>query len=172
MKRVLHAIVAVIDALNERIGQAVSWVTTILVVLVCIDVVMRYLFQTTYAWVIELEWHLFALIFLLGAGYALKHNRHVRVDLFYAKFSPRDKAWVDLLGTILFLIPWCLVVIVTSFHNGMASLEINETSPEPNGLPALYLIKFAVTAGFILLLLQALAVASRAILLLTNKENN
>jgi hypothetical protein len=77
---------------NEWIGKAVSWLTLGLVVLTCGDVLFRYSFSKTQAWVMELEWHLFALIFLFGAGYALKHDRHVRVDLFYSRFSEKKQS--------------------------------------------------------------------------------
>ena len=102
MHKVLNQIVSSIQQLNEWAGKGISWLTTLLVLLVCFDVVTRYLFSDTQAWIMELEWHLFALIFIIGAGYAFKHDRHVRVDLFYANFSERDKAWVNLIGAILF----------------------------------------------------------------------
>ena len=125
--------------------------------LVCCDVIYRYLFNDTEAWIMELEWHMFALIFLLGAGFAFKHDRHVRVDLFYANFSEKDKALVNMLGGILFLIPWCLLIIIASFQYAGVSFVIRETSPDPGGLPARYLIKYAITVGGVLLLLQAIA---------------
>ncbi|MCB0547828.1 MAG: TRAP transporter small permease subunit [Phaeodactylibacter sp.] len=146
-----------IHRLNEWIGRGVSWLTTILVVLVCFDVITRYLLSDTSAWIMELEWHIFALIFLLGAGYAFRHDRHVRVDLFYANFSTRDQALVNLLGAILFLLPWSLLVIYASYDYALISYKIGETSPDPGGLPARYLIKFAITAGALLLLLQGIA---------------
>ena len=101
----MNFIIKTIDQINETIGRAASWLTSILVVLICYDVVMRYLVNETSAWITELQWHLFALIFLFGAGYALKHDRHVRVDLFYSKMSKRDQAWINFLGTLIFLIP-------------------------------------------------------------------
>jgi len=158
----MEAIANWIDGLNEWVGKSVAWLTTLLVVLVCFDVISRRLFSDTQAWVMELEWHLFALTFLLGAGYALKHNRHVRVDLFYAKFSKRDKALVNLVGHVLFLIPWCIVVGMAAGKYALTSYQILETSPDPGGLPALYPIKFAIVIGFMLLLLQALANSIRA----------
>ncbi|HMQ48592.1 MAG TPA: TRAP transporter small permease subunit [Saprospiraceae bacterium] len=146
-----------VNYLNEQVGRAVSWLTGILVLLVCGDVIVRYVLSDSEAWVMELEWHLFSLIFLLGAGYALKHDRHVRVDLFYAHFSPKDKALVNLLGSLIFLIPWALLIIVVSFDYALISYRIGETSPDPGGLPARYLIKFSVTLGATLLLLQGIA---------------
>ena len=94
--------------------KGVSWLTTVLVILVCFDVITRYLFSDTSAWIMELEWHIFALIFCWAPVMRFRHDRHVRVDLFYADFSPRDQALVNLLGAILFLLPWCILVIYAS----------------------------------------------------------
>ena len=105
----------------------------------------------------ELEWHLFGLIFLLVAGYAFRHDRHVRVDLFYAKFSAKDKALVNLIGGLIFLIPWTAILIYVSFEYATIAYKIGEGSPDPGGLPARYIIKFAITAGMVLLFLQGLA---------------
>lgn len=153
----LQKIADVIDRLNERVGRAVSWLTSILVLLVMGDVVSRYLFNTSKAWTIEMEWHLFALIFLLGAGYAFKHDRHVRVDLFYTRFSERDRALVNFVGGLIFLVPWCLLVIYSAWGYAMQSYRIGEGSPDPGGLPAFYVIKFSMVLGVALLLLQGIA---------------
>ncbi len=162
-----------IGTLNEAIGRMASWLTFVLVLLVCFDVTVRYFFKETQTWIMELEWHLFALIFLLGAGYTLKHDHHVRVDLFYTKFSKRDKAWVNLAGAVLFLIPWCIVIIIYSYFYALNSFQQGEGSPDPGGLPARYLIKFAITFGVGLLLLQAIATVCNSIIILleTNNEN-
>lgn len=140
----------------NRIGSWISWMNVILVVLICGDVILRYFFNTTEKWVIEMEWHLFATIFLIGASYTMKHDKHVRVDLFYQNFSAKKKAWIDLLGNLFFLIPWCLVVIYASLKYANVSFSYLEGSPDPNGLPARYLIKYMISVGFLLLLIQAI----------------
>ena len=94
-----------IDTVNEWIGRAVSWVTLLLVMVVFVDVVMRYAFKTSFVFTQELEWHLFAFIFLIGAGYTLLHDGHVRVDILYTRLPPRVRVWIDILGGLLFLIP-------------------------------------------------------------------
>lgn len=162
-----------IGTINEVLGRAASWLTFVLVLLVCYDVTVRYLFKDTQTWIIELEWHLFALIFLLGAGYTLKHDHHVRVDLFYTNFSKRDKAWVNLSGAILFLIPWCIVIMIYSFAYANNSFQIGEGSPDPGGLPARYVIKYAMTVGVGFLLLQAIASVCNSVITIleTNNEN-
>ncbi|MEZ4774519.1 MAG: TRAP transporter small permease subunit [Bacteroidia bacterium] len=162
-----NAPVKILDSINEWTGKTTAWLTTILVVFMCYDVIMRYLFSQTAVWISELEWHMFALIFLLGAAYTLKDDKHVRVDVFYTNFSPRKQAWVNLFGTIFFLIPFCLIVIYTSISYAGKSWAIGESSPDPGGLPARYLIKSAITVGFVLLLLQSLAELMRSISTLT-----
>ncbi len=165
-----------IDWVSDKTGYIVSWLTTLLVVLVCFDVLMRDVVGGGGAWIMELEWHFFALIFLFGAAYALKHDRHVRVDLFYDKFSKKDQAWVNLVGTVVFLIPWCVVIIWATYHFAYRSWVIGEQSPDPGGLPALYIIKMAIPVGITLLLLQAFSRLLDAIFVLmevdlTNETN-
>ena len=160
----------VLDAISTWSGEGVKWVTTVLVVVIFTDVVMRYAFSETSSWVIELEWHLFALIFLIGSAYALKEGQHVRVDLFYVKFNAKQKAWVDLLGTIFFLFPWCLIIIYTSFRYAENSFAFRETSADPGGLPARYIIKFAITIGFSLLFVQGVALCAKCIQTITKPD--
>lgn len=162
--KVITAILRAIDALNEFIGNAVSWLTTLMVLVVCYDVLMRYALKRSSIAIQELEWHLFAVIFLIGAAFTLKHDRHVRVDLFYTKFSPRAKAWVDFLGSLFFLIPFAILVIWASQNFVGNSFGMRETSPDPGGLPARYLLKAAIPAGFVLVLLQGLALACRSLM--------
>jgi len=161
----------ILEQLSIWVGERVKWLTTALVLLIFVDVVLRYLFAQTSAWVIELEWHLFALIFILGAAYTLQVDQHVRVDVFYTHFSPRKKAWVNLIGTLLFLIPWCLVIIYSSYNYAENSFAVKEISADPGGLPARYLIKFSVTVGFGLLLLQALALCLKSIAIIAKKDS-
>ncbi|GAB4416411.1 MAG: hypothetical protein OHK0039_25710 [Bacteroidia bacterium] len=149
--------VAAIDWLSERTGRILAWVSGILVLLVCGDVAMRYLFSYTRAWTQELEWYVFSLIFLLGAAYTLQRDRHVRVDILYQKLSPAGRQWVDILGGLLFLLPFCWVSVRTSWDYTRYAYSIGEASGDPSGLPARYLIKGAVTLGFVLLGLQGLA---------------
>lgn len=164
----MKKIITIIDQINEMVGKTVSWLTLLLVFVVCLEVVRRSLFNTTSIWSMELQWHIFSLIFLLGAGYALKHDRHVRVDLFYTNFSKRDQAWVNFFGSMLLLIPWLMVIIYFSFYYALDAWHLNEGSPDPGGLPARYLIKFAVPVGLSLLLLQAISVTLSS--LVTLKE--
>lgn len=161
-----------IDHLNEWIGRQTSWLNTILMVLVCMDVFIRYMLNDSSAWIMELEWHLFATIFLLGAGYAFQHDRHVRVDLFYTRMKKQDKALVDFIGTLVFLIPWCIALMVVSFQYAYQSFLIGETSPDPGGLPARYIIKSLIFIGLLLLFLQAISTLFRSWLVLRENGTN
>jgi TRAP-type mannitol/chloroaromatic compound transport system permease small subunit len=145
------------DSINEFVGTSISWLTTLLVLLISLDVAMRYLLDFTLIWVIELEIYLFAFILLLSAGYALRHERHVRVDVFYSKFSEKGKAWVDLIGTLFFLLPWSAIIIWVGYNYAWMSFIIRERSAQPGGLPALYTLKFLIVLGFVLLMIQGLS---------------
>ena len=159
-----------LDKINEQVGQAVSWFTALLVGLICIDVLMRYLFNFSLIWMGELEIYFFALCFLLGSGYAFKHDKHVRVDLFYSKFSEKGKARVNLIGGLLFLVPWTIIIIIVASRYAFFSFKIGESSPQVGGLPALYILKFSIVAGFILLLLQGISSILQSILTLMDKN--
>ncbi|PPK86426.1 TRAP-type mannitol/chloroaromatic compound transport system permease small subunit [Neolewinella xylanilytica] len=152
-----------IDRLVASIGRAVGWLNVLLIVIVVVDVLLRWFFSLTAAWVIELEWHLFSLIFLLGIPYALQQDRHVRVDLFYEDFTARDKGMVNLVGAALFLIPWAIVLLYTSANYAYESWSSGEGSPNPNGLPYFFPIKSVVPFAAALLILQGLVEAWRAV---------
>jgi TRAP-type mannitol/chloroaromatic compound transport system permease small subunit len=158
--------IARIHQLNEWMGNSISWLTFALVLLVVVDVVYRRALHDTQTWIMELEWHLFALIFLISAGYAFLHDRHVRVDLFYTRFSEKEKALVDLVGGVLFLLPWCAMIIFFGFHFSKDAFLLGEGSPDPGGLPARFLIKFSMVVGAFLLMLQGIASIFKAILVL------
>ncbi|MFL1895904.1 TRAP transporter small permease subunit [Aquimarina sp. 2-A2] len=153
----MDRIITLIDWISKKIGELVSWFSVFLAIIIGLDVVIRYIFQFTYIWVIETEIYLFGFMFLLASGYTFQFQKHVRVDLFYARFSEKGKAWIDLIGGVLFLIPWCYVVIASSWYYVTISYGMNESSAQPGGLPALYILKFSITLGFLLLLLQGIS---------------
>ena len=164
--------VKLIEAINSWIGKAVAWLTFILVLLICTDVALRYIFSFSQAGFYELEWHLFAAIFLLGAAYTLRHDKHVRVDVFYSRFNKRRKAWVNLIGTCIFLLPFCFVIVYTSLAFVGDSYAILESSPDPGGLPYRFIIKSTIPIGFGLLLLQGLAEILKSITIIINSSKD
>ncbi len=159
-----------LNFIGEKIGKLVSLSAILLAILIGLDVMSRYVFQFTYIWMVESEIYLFGLVFLLGSGYTFKYEKHVRVDVFYTKMSKKGKAWIDVLGGVFLLIPWCYVVIVSSWYYGLSSFMINESSPQPGGLPALYVLKFCITIGFVLLLTQGISHILSALLTIFNKD--
>ena len=164
MVNLLKVFCGAIDSTNEAVGRIVSWVSLLLVLVVLVDVVMRYLFKTSFVFTQELEWHLFAFIFLIGAGYTLLHDGHVRVDIIYQRLTFKGRAWVNLIGVIFFLIPGCCLVIATSWKFVGNSFSMLEGSPEPGGIPYRFIVKGTMTVGYALLLLQGLSMGLHALL--------
>ena len=167
---VLKTFMRWIDGLNEWVGRGVAWVTLALVLVIFVDVVMRYLFNTSFVFTQELEWHLFGFIFLIGAGYTLLHDGHVRVDIIYQRLGFKGQAWINLMGVIVFLIPGCLMIIITSFKFVLSSFLILEGSPDPGGIPLRFIVKGLIPAGFSLLLLQGLSLAIHSLLQILEVE--
>ena len=153
----MKKLISIIDNIIRLIGKGVSGLCFILVLVIVLDVILRYLFNAGSVATAELEWHFFSMIILLGASWAYQENRHVRVDLFYQRIGIRPRVWVDLLGTMIFLLPFCFVGAYKSIPFVVDSWQIGELSPDPGGLPARYLIKSAIPIGFILLGLQGIS---------------
>ena len=169
----LERLATLIDAISEWSGRAVAWLVLAMVLVIGYDVGMRYLFQSGSVALQELEWHLFALVFLLGAAYTLKHDGHVRVDILYNSrwMSDRRRAMIDLFGGLFLLLPFCLMVIIASLRFVANSYGMGEGSPDPGGLPHRFLLKAAIPVGFGLLLLQGLAGMLRALGVLLGKRD-
>ena len=157
----LRRISAVIDRLNDRIGAAIQWLALVLVIVGAFNAIARYVGRYTSLSLssnayLELQWYLFSLIFLMGAAYGLNHDYHVRVDVLYARSGRRARAWIDLIGSALFLAPFAFVMLWISWGPVVNSWAILETSPDPGGLPR-YPIKAVILVSFFLLLLQAVS---------------
>ena len=166
----IEKFVNLIDNVSDKIGQMVGWLTTLMVLIVFYDTVMRYAFNKGNVALQELEWHLFAVVFLIGAAYTLKEGGHVRVDILFVNFSKKTKAWVDLIGTLVFLIPFCIMVIMATQKFIGNSWAVREISPDPGGLPARYLLKAMIPAGFFLLLIQGLSEAGKCLMTIFGHE--
>lgn len=160
-----------ITTLNRRIGHATAWLAVILILVIIVDVSLRYAFNITSVATGELEWHLFAALFLLSSAWTLSEDKHVRVDVFYNRYSDRTKAIVNLLGTLFFLLPFCVIAISESIPFVTNSFGLRETSPDPGGLPARYIIKSMIPIGFTFLGLQAISEMLKSISILINKES-
>ncbi len=155
-----------IDSLSGAVGWLLAWLTVLMILVGAFNAVGRYagrfvgmnLSSNAY---LEFQWYLFSAIFLLGASYALSSGAHVRVDVLYARFSARTRAWVDLLGGLVFLIPFTAFSMWLTWGPVARSWQIRESSPDPGGL-ARYPIKALILVGFLLLLLQGLAEIAKA----------
>ena len=172
MKSILLKIISIIDAFTECTGKFISIFVIILVLLVGYDVSMRYLFNSGSIAIQELEWHLFSIILLLGSAYTLKHDEHVRLDIFYSSKLINDKVriWFDVLGTLLILLPFCLLIIISAWPFVTQAYIHNEISPDPGGLPARWLIKAAIPLGFFFLLIQGIAEALKKLLIALDND--
>lgn len=159
--RFLRRLADSVDGLNNLIGAGIRWFALIMILIGAFNAVARYLTRYTGLALssnayLDLQWYLFSLIFLLGAAYALERDVHVRVDVLYARLRPRTRAWIDLAGTVLFLIPFSVLMLRVSWPAVRNSWAVHETSPDPGGLPR-YPIKSVILLSFVLLLLQALS---------------
>ena len=147
----------IIDNLIEIFGKIASFLVLFLSILVVYDALSRYLFHNGSVALQELEWHIFDIIFLLGLSWALKEDEHVRVDIFYAKFSPKTKAIINIFSSLFMILPFSVLIIYTSFNFIEMSFLQNEMSSDPGGLKHRYIIKAFIAFGFILLSLQAIS---------------
>ena len=151
----------VIDPLLIRIGVAVSYVWLILLATIVINVVMRYAFGEGRVEMEEIQWHLYSIGFLLGLGYALQADAHIRVDVLHERLRPRTQAWIELYGILLCVLPFIALVLIFSVPFVVASYELGEISPSPGGLPFRWMIKAVLPLGFVLLLFAAVSRLSR-----------
>jgi len=143
-----------LEKIIKKIGDTCSWLSFILVILISLDVFLRYVFNFSSASLYELEWHMFAVIFMVGSSLTLQKDEHVRVDVFYNKFSDKGKNIINLIGNIIFLLPFSLIIFYTSIPFVEDSFRILESSPDPGGLQFRFLIKSIIPISFLLLAIQ------------------
>jgi TRAP-type mannitol/chloroaromatic compound transport system permease small subunit len=155
----MHALLRLarlIDALTEQVGRAARWLILLAVLISAGNALARYAFNlSSNAW-LEIQWYLFAAVFLLCAGYALKHNQHVRIDVLSSRLSRRAQVRIEIFGTLFFLLPVALLILVLSWPVFVDSWRSGEVSTNANGL-VLWPARALVPAGFALLVLQGLA---------------
>ena len=157
-----RGLAARIERFVDRVGRVTSWLALVIVLLMSVNVVLRYLFSVGSVWAQELEWHLLVPLILFGVSYAMRHGEHVRVDIVYGRFSPRRQHLVDLLSALL-AIGIAALFIWLSLHYVQQAYEIDEGSPDPGGLPHRFLLKSLLPLGFAVLLLQGIASALKSL---------
>ena len=163
-------IVNIIEKTIIRIGKAVSWVNVLLILVILIQVVLRYLFSFSSVALEELQWHLYAVGIMTGLSYALSENTHVRLDLLHGRFRKKTRAWIDIIGLTVLVLPWCYVIVLHGFDFVAASWRVKETSASPTGLSCYYIIKSVIPVSFSLLTLAALSRIVKQVLVITGKE--
>jgi TRAP-type mannitol/chloroaromatic compound transport system permease small subunit len=164
--KALLALARAIDALTERIGRIVIWLVFAATLISAGNALVRYLLgESSNAW-LEIQWYLFGAMFMLGAGYTLKHNGHVRIDIFYNRFGPSGQAWIDLVGGLLFLLPMAALLAWLAWPMFFEAWQTQEHSPDAGGLLR-WPVKLLLPLGFALLALQGVAEVIKRIGVLT-----
>lgn len=156
---ILQRLAANITAFNSRIGQGVAWLTLAMAVAYFSVVVLRYLFSAGSIALQESVTYMHAMVFMLAAAWTLSVDGHVRVDIFYSRWSKRHKDWADLAGSLLFLLPVSIFILLASYGFVTESWRVQETSAQPGGLAYVYLLKTLILVMAVQLILQALAQA-------------
>lgn len=162
-----------VDDLSDRLGGVLRWLVLLMVLVGAYNALTRYVagqfgMQLRSNALNELQWYIFSVIFLLGAAYGLKTDAHVRVDVMYGRLSEKSRAWIDLLGGLLFLLPFSALMLWVSWPAVRRSWAVLETSPDPGGLPR-YPIKALILVSFGLLLVQGLAQIARSTAVIRGK---
>lgn len=167
---VLHACVHYIDSFTDCCGRLLAWLSLGMAFVTTLIVILRYGFSIGSIPAQESVIYMHGSLFLLGAAYALKSAAHVRVDIFYRRFNARTQAWVNSLGAIVFLLPLCAFILLSSWNYAAESWSMLETSAEPGGIPAVFLLKSLIPLMAIILALQGLAELLRSALVLVEGE--
>jgi len=169
-------VAATIDRVTTAAGRLVAWLAVVMVLLGAFNAVARYLGRfvghnfSSNAY-LEAQWYLFSLMFLLGAAWTLQQDAHVRVDVIFARFSARVRAWINICGTLFLLVPFCIFVLWSSWPAVRNSWQIHEVSPDPGGLPR-YPLKAVILLCFVLLLLQAVSELIKEVRKLRSRESS
>ena len=152
----LLALSRAIDAFTERVGRLVYWLVLVVVLISAANAVVRKAFDYSSNAYLEVQWYLFSVIFLFGAGYTLLRNEHVRIDIIQGRLSPRAQNWIDVLGILLFLMPMSLIIMALSWPLFVDSLQRHEVSTNAGGL-IIWPARLMIPIGFALLIIQAIS---------------
>ena len=160
-----------LDRISIVVGRLTAWLTLFMVVITFVVVVMRYVFDAGAVWLQESIIWMHAVVFMVGAAYTLQQEEHVRVDIFYRDMSERRRAWVDLLGVVLFLLPVSLFLAWKAWDFVAISWQLRETSREPGGMPYPFipLLKSVLLIAPLLLTLQGVSMLRKAVVVLRTR---
>lgn len=163
MRTTLRRTASAIEALIDATGRLTLWLALAMIALVAVNVLLRYAMSLGSVWAQELEWHLLAAMIMLGIGHALQRGEDVRVDLFYARYGPRARWWVDL-ASLLLLLAMALLLLKLSLGYVAQSWAVDERSADPGGIPWRWAVKSLIPLGFGLVALHAVAATIRMLL--------
>lgn len=155
-----------LDTVVRRVGQVAAWVWAILVLVIVYNVIQRYVFGIGAIWLEELQWHIYAVGFIIGLSYAVSADRHVRVDVLAERWGMRTKAWVEFAGIVLLLLPFTIAILTAGVPFVWTSYTLNEVSAAPGGLGYRWVLKSFILWGFGLLIIAATARLLRCMALL------
>ena len=171
-RRSLNLIANWLTVFNSVIGRVVAWLVLYMTLMQFVVVIMRYVFSYGSIQMQESIWYMHGLLFMLGAGYTLVKEGHVRLDVFYREASERTKAWINLIGSLVFLLPFCIVNFDFAWSLVLNSWAVREGSIETTGLPYIYLFKTVILVFSILVVMEGLALAMRSLLTLTERNQS
>jgi TRAP-type mannitol/chloroaromatic compound transport system permease small subunit len=153
----MKRITTILDKFTDIIGYIAAIAMILMLFNVAYDVIMRYFFENSSIAMQEMEWHLFSIVFLFGMAYALKENGHVRVDMFYENMKPQWQATINIIGSIIFIIPFSLIIVKSGYNFAFEAYGLGEMSGDPGGLPHRWIIKSAIATSFVFLLIATLS---------------
>lgn len=162
---------SLIDDLNERVGRSMLWLVLIVVIISAGNAVFRFAFNMSSNSLLEIQWYLFSAIFLLSAGYVLKKNEHIRIDVIISRFSERTQNWIDVFGILAFLLPMALIIGYLSWPVFTNAWSSGETSSNPGGLIR-WPVRLLMPVGFALLILQGVSELVKRLAFLTGAGRN
>lgn len=165
------ALVRLLDGFSEWTGRLIAWLTLLMVVVTFVVVVMRYVFEQGNIALQESVIYMHSFVFLLGAAYTLKHDGHVRVDIIYRPLSEKGKGWINLFGTLFLLLPVCVFLFWISWEYVATSWELREGSQEAGGIAYRYILKSALLAMPVMMIMQGVAELLRSLLVISGKTH-
>ena len=168
----LEKMEAAINRFSDAVGKFTALLFILLIFNVFYDVIMRYLFNDVSIGMQELEWHLYASIFMLSIPYALFKEGHVRVDIIYDSLSVRKQAWINIIGTLIFLLPFCFLITKYGINYTIESYSLGEGSGDPGGLPYRWIIKSVIPFSFFAIAISGLGLILKSINILRSQNSS
>lgn len=168
----MQKVTKILDKFTDIVGYIAAIAMVLMLFNVAYDVIMRYFFKASSIGMQELEWHLFSVVFLFGMAYSLKENGHVRVDMFYERMKPKKQAIINILGSLFFILPFSLLIVKSGYSFAFEAYELGEMSGDPGGLTNRWVVKSAIAASFIFLIIATLSFILHNLQIIITKAEN